>query len=196
MSDKYLTTREVGDLIGASPSAVLKWIDKGRLRAHRTPGGHRRVARADLVKFLSEHGMPVPAKLYGVGRLLIIDDDPIFLRTARRAILRHAPGLEVETATGAASALIKIGVAVPDAVLLDVYMPGLDGIELCQTLQEMPETKHIVVVAVSGRPSRQVRIRFEKAGAIAFFKKPLDVRGLLDVLGVERTPAPSPIQSS
>ncbi len=84
MRASSLTTHEVAALLEVSPSAVLTWIAKGWLNAHRTPGGHRRVATLDLVRFLRGRRMPVPAVLTAVERLLFIDDDPVFLRNRLR----------------------------------------------------------------------------------------------------------------
>lgn len=62
----YLTSHEAADLIQMNPSTVNKWINEDRITAYRTPGGHRRISARDLVSFLLEYKMPVPAALSGV----------------------------------------------------------------------------------------------------------------------------------
>ncbi len=180
----YLSSHAVAKLINASPSAVLNWIDNGLLAAYRTPGGHRRVERGALIRFLRDHDMPVPLSLAGVARLLIIDDDTTFLRNAKRLIKRHAPKLTVETAESSMDALLKIGLFRPDAVLVDAYMPGVNGVDLCKRLQASPETKSIMIVALSGRLTRQLEASFADAGAMAVLSKPLDTHLLLETLGL------------
>ena len=61
--NRIFTSHEVASLVQVSPSSVLKWIEQGKLRAFRTPGGHRRVAREELLDFLRAHQLPVPAEL-------------------------------------------------------------------------------------------------------------------------------------
>ncbi|MSP60912.1 MAG: response regulator [Myxococcales bacterium] len=178
----YLTSHQIADLISVSPSTVLSWIDKRLLPAFRTPGGHRRVERAALVQFLRHHQMPVPRELVGVARLLIIDDETVFLRTARRQLKRAAPWLVVETAESAADALLKVGTFHADAVVLDAMMPGMDGIEVCGLLRSGPETAHIMVVALTGYSSSEIEAGFKRAGAVAVLQKPLDPAALLQIL--------------
>ena len=183
MPTAYLTTHQVARLLDMSPGAILTWIDAGTLPAFRTPGGHRRVPRAKLVRFLRDHGMPLPREL-AIRRILIVDDDQPFLRSTARLLRHHVPGLELETADSAPIGLLKVGTFRPDAVLLDAYMPGMDGIEACRLLRSSRETEDIAVVAVTGRPSAEIEKSFAKAGALATLTKPLDVPMLAELLGV------------
>src|SRR4051794_18730263 len=104
-----LTSHEVARLLGVSPSAVLSWVERGWLQAHRTPGGHRRFARSALLSFLRSRKMPVPQELIVVARLLVIDDDPTFLRAIERTLPTQLPGLTVQTAESAVDGLLKVG---------------------------------------------------------------------------------------
>ncbi len=62
----FYTTHEAARLLGVSLPTVVNWIKARRLKAHRTPGGHRRIAREDLAAFMLRHGIPVPEELSGV----------------------------------------------------------------------------------------------------------------------------------
>jgi excisionase family DNA binding protein len=185
LKSQYFTSHAVARLVSVSPSTVLGWIDRGMLPAYRTPGGHRRVERRDLVRFLREHRMPVPLELRAINRLLVIDDEPAFLRAVRRDLKRHADEIEVETADGALDGLLKVVTFFPDAVLLDTFMPGLDGVEVCRRLRSSAATAHIAVVAITGRPSEEVAASYREAGAVACLSKPLDVGELLSALALE-----------
>lgn len=61
--DQHLTTSQTGKLLQSNPSSVGKWIRDGRIKAHRTPGGHHRIRAQDLVAFLLQHDMPIPPQL-------------------------------------------------------------------------------------------------------------------------------------
>lgn len=182
----YLGSHEVARLASVSPSTVLAWIDSGALRAYRTPGGHRRVAARVLVDFLRRNGMPVPREL--TAGVLLIDDDPAFLRATQRLLKRKMPWLAVETAEGPIDGLIKVGTVRPDAVVLDAYMPGMDGVEVCRRLHASPFTAHIKVVALTGRPSPDLEEAFRRAGAVGWLVKPLDVDELVQALGWSASP--------
>src|SRR5512138_3275830 len=60
---RFYTTFEAARLLGVSLPTVVNWIKARRLKAHRTPGGHRRIAEEDLASFMLRHGMPVPPEL-------------------------------------------------------------------------------------------------------------------------------------
>ena len=117
-----------------------------------------------------------------VTRFLIVDNDSAFLRTTQRLLQKQAPQLTVETSEGAMDALLKIGTFRPHAVLVDAYMPCMNGMELCRRLQQSPEMSHIKIIAISGRLTAQLRASFIKAGAVAVYPKPLDMRLLLYTL--------------
>ena len=60
---RFYTTFEAAHVLGVSLPTVVNWIKARRLKAHRTPGGHRRIAREELAAFMSRHGMPMPEEL-------------------------------------------------------------------------------------------------------------------------------------
>lgn len=183
-----MTSHAVARLAQVSPSTVLAWIDQGLLPAHRTPGGHRRVADVALVEFLRKRGMPVPSQLAPSRHLIVIDDEAPFLRTVRRSFAEMAPSVHVTLAQGGIEGLLRVGSLRPDAVLLDAYMPGMDGVEVCRRIRSYSETEHTAVIALTGRPSAELTELFMAAGATACLAKPLDLAELLSVLSWEFAP--------
>ncbi len=187
---RLLTSHEVASLVQVSPSSVLKWIEQGKLRAFRTPGGHRRVASDELVEFLRAHHLPVPRELEGERvRLLVIDDEPTYLRSLGALLQKHDSRVDVSLAENALDGLLKVGLQRPQVVLLDSYMPGMDGLEVCRRLKESEETANIAVLAMSGRHSTELEKKFLEAGAAAFLAKPFqpaEVLSKLEGLGLVR----------
>ena len=179
----YYTSHAIARLVRVSPTTVVSWIDKGLLPAHRTPGGHRRVEVRTLVRFLRDNDMATPRELLNVTTLLVVDDDVSFLRSIKRLLKAHAPDLTVETTDSAVDGLLKVGTVRPDAVLLDAYMPGMNGVEVCRRLTGSAETRHILVLAVTGRPSKEIVQEFKEAGAAQCFGKPLDAHAVLEAIG-------------
>lgn len=183
-SDQLLTSSEVGDLLQVNPSSVKKWVDDGLLVAFRTPGGHRRIRASDLVSFLVHHHMPIPADLQDASkkRLLIVDDEVDQLKALARSFKRFADRVEVTTTSNGIDALVLVGSFHPHAVLLDVYMPGIDGLEVCRRLKKNPATKDVQIYVVSGSFTAALEQKALEAGASKCLAKPIDVRVLLNLL--------------
>src|SRR5215471_2473330 len=75
-SKRIYTTYEVARLLHVSPRAVINWIEQNLLSSYRTPGGHRRIRREDLLAFLRKHQIPIPASLVdGRFNILIVEDE-------------------------------------------------------------------------------------------------------------------------
>ncbi len=177
---EYFTTREAARLLHVSLVSVQRWQRAGRLKSFMTPGGHRRIPRGELVRFMREGGMEVPPELQRRLRLLIIDDEPQWLTNLVGLLKRGAPALDVELAESAMSGLFLLGLRKPDAVLLDAAMPGLDGLQVCALLKATPETARIAVIGTSGYVGYEER--FLSAGADAFLPKPITAKDVLEVL--------------
>ena len=132
-------------------------------------------------------------------RLLLVDDDP-----ALRALLRttfEAVAIELEEAHSAEAALAAVHASPPDAIVLDVWMPGMTGLELCRKLKADPETSGIGIVLLTGSEG-DTGEEAANAGADALVRKPFSPLELLAV--VERLtgglrpvpPSPAPGEDS
>ena len=184
VSDQLLTSSEVGELLQVNPSSVKKWVDDGLLLAFRTPGGHRRIRAADLVSFLVRHEMPIPVDLQDAAkkRLLIVDDETDQLKALARSFKRFADRVEVTTSSNGIDALVLVGSFHPHAVLLDVYMPGIDGLEVCRRLKKNPATKDVQVYVVSGAFTSALEQKALEAGAVKCLPKPIDAKQVLSLM--------------
>ena len=112
-------------------------------------------------------------------RLLLVDDDP-GLRALLRATL-DAVDVEVDDAEDAPSARAAIGQQRPDAIVLDVNLPGMDGLAFCRQLKSERETKEIPIVVLSGSDGGTAEAALE-AGAESFLRKPFSPLELLAVV--------------
>ncbi len=189
--DKLLTSHEVGSLLQISPSAVNKWVEAGHLHAFRTPGGHRRIRVGDLLTFLDSKKYPVPRALRSAHRrrLLIVDDDVLQLKALARALKSHGETIEVQTVNNGIDALVLVGAWKPHLVVLDVFMPELDGLEVCRRLHANPETAGVGIVVATGQLSREIETTALAAGARLAMQKPLDLKQLIAELGLQQVAA-------
>lgn len=113
------------------------------------------------------------------GVVLVVDDDKMTL-SLMTEILGDA-GYGVETVSGGLQALEVVGRRVPDAILLDLAMPRMDGYVLVRELRQRVNEK-LLILALTGRPSSDWP-RAEKAGFDGWIQKPFEVADLLSALG-------------
>ena len=94
---RNLSTFAIAEMLKVDPGSVANWIDQGLLKAHRTPGGHRRVIEENLIRFLREHKMPVPEELGDSTpvRVLVVDDERGVAKMVVMAIRRQFPDFEI-----------------------------------------------------------------------------------------------------
>ena len=111
-------------------------------------------------------------------RILVADDDPSSLEGLR--VLLAIWGYEVETASDGWVALQKISAAEPKAVITDVVMPKLNGLELLRALRI--ERPGMPVIVLTGQGSLDTLLRARQQGAYAYLLKPVDVGRLKRVL--------------
>jgi two-component system cell cycle response regulator len=104
-------------------------------------------------------------------RVLIVDDILANVRLLEAKLA--AEYFEVVTAMNGADALESIQRNKPDIVLLDVMMPGIDGIEVCRRIKANPQTQHIPVIIVTALDQPEDRVRGLEAGADDFLTKPV-----------------------
>jgi response regulator RpfG family c-di-GMP phosphodiesterase len=112
-------------------------------------------------------------------RILLVDDDP-GLRALLRATL-DVIDVELEDAEDAAAAAAAIHAQAPDAIVLDLGLPGLDGISFCKRLKRDRETKDIPIVVLSGANGEAGEEAIE-AGAETFLRKPFSPLELLGIV--------------
>ncbi|MFZ5478045.1 MAG: response regulator [Myxococcota bacterium] len=164
----YFTTFQVAKALGVSPPTVVNWVNSGLLVAHRTPGGHRRIKREDIVAFAREHEYPLADEISagngspGSRKVLIVDDDPDFSSMVSQ-YLTVKGGYEVEVAESGFAAGVAVARLKPQVILMDIQMEGMNGFEALRMLQDDPEMRNIPVVAcsVTKEPNELERIRRE-----------------------------------
>lgn len=118
-------------------------------------------------------------------KILIIDDDEN-IASGMKALLEHVGDVEVATAQDPEAGLKKAKSWLPDAVLMDIYMPKVDGWEATRRLKADDKTKDIRVVVTTAVYSKELRDKVHDCGADRLITKPCDdrdVKRLLDWLG-------------
>jgi CheY-like chemotaxis protein len=116
-----------------------------------------------------------------LARKILLADDSVTAQNMGRKILTDA-GYEVVTVNNGSAALKKIAEAKPDLIVLDVYMPGYSGLEVCQRIKENRETARIPVLLTVGKLEPFKPEEARRARADAFVVKPFEASELLSAL--------------
>jgi CheY-like chemotaxis protein len=112
--------------------------------------------------------------------LLVIDDNALNLKLAR--LLLGTEGYQVRTAEHAPAALAALEAFHPRMILMDIQLPGMDGLELTRLLRADPVYDDVIILAVSAFAMRADVERARDAGCNDFVTKPLDTRSLPELV--------------
>ena len=105
-------------------------------------------------------------------RILIVDDELPLQKYLTRILENN--GYEVQACADGFEAGVYVMKMRPDLVLLDLFMPRMDGFQTCSLIKREPETSHIKIIAISGSSSETSIDRILECGADGFLQKPLD----------------------
>jgi CheY-like chemotaxis protein len=113
-------------------------------------------------------------------KILVVEDQPIELKLAVHVL--SAAGHNVECADAAEKVLAVIKEDRPNVILLDLLLPGMDGLTLARRLKADPATRDIVIVAITSNPEKYSMAQALAAGCDAYIEKPLSTRTLGEIL--------------
>ncbi|MGK4004742.1 response regulator [Sorangium sp. So ce1036] len=182
---ELFTASDVARFCQVDLKTIHNWADKGEIRHFRTPGRHLRFRRLDVLDFLRKYGYPIPEILrMGKPKVVVVDDDPAVLAALRKTLSRR---FDLTTFQDPFDALVAVGNIQPDALILDVMMPGLDGVRCLERLRSIDATSHIRCIVYSNH--EDMKKNATEAGAYDFIKKGEagELRDLLErLMGLER----------
>jgi excisionase family DNA binding protein len=178
---RFLTTGEIAKYCAVSHLTVTNWIRAGKLFASRTPGGHNRIRREDLLRFLIEHDFPVPQELAKEGKQILVVDDERALVEIMAQTLRE-DGYQVSIAFDGYEAGLKMATLRPDLLLLDLIMPGLDGFSICQRVKANPDSKPTKIIAMTGFVQEGNLAKALECGADLCLAKPFQLQTLKEMV--------------
>ena len=130
---------------------------------------------------LAGSGLPLIPKRTRLHTLLSVEDNPANLQLIERLIARH-PEIRLLTAVDGKSGIEIARTSHPDVILMDINLPGINGLEALKILQSDPETAHIPVIAVSANAIPGDIAKGLKAGFFRYVTKPIKVSELMEAL--------------
>lgn len=165
------TTFEVARVCNANITSIKNWIEDGKIRAFRTPGGHYRIEKAVLIDFLNRYGMPNPFVTRSRKYVLVVTQDPSTVELIRRSLGREH---EVEGTDDPIEAPLMIGDKKPDCLVIDLLMTGLDGIQLVTKMRENHNFNTVRIVAFTDTEDTELEHKALEDKKVNYFVRQSD----------------------
>ena len=184
MPKNALGTFEIAKRCHVTPTTVYRWIKDGKLRSFFTGGGHNRVLEDDLSELMkSLKILPDDEFLDGGPKMLIVEDNPVEKRLIARLLRTVFPKADIHEAVDGYDAGFKTRALKPSLVIMDIRLPGINGINVCRIIKRDKELKHTKILAITAYDIEKSRRVVLKAGADAFIGKPLDHEDFIEAIG-------------
>ena len=110
-------------------------------------------------------------------KILVVDDEEGFLKLVRDSL--EIRGIEVITASSAVAAGIELAGKLPDLILMDIKMPGINGLQACEAIKKNPPTKDLPIIIVSALSDESDIKKAYASGIFDYFIKPVDIEKLV-----------------
>ena len=180
---EFLTSREAAELLGVALSTIQLWTENGILRAWKTGGGHRRIARQSVEEMLRQQraaaeDTPEEKQL----TVVVVEDKPQLLRLYQSQFTARKLPVHLVTANNGFEGLVQIGRCLPDIVIADLLMPGMDGFQMLNALKDMPELKNTTTIIISALGRDEIETRGGIPAESLYFQKPVDFNKLEKVV--------------
>ncbi len=170
-----LTTHEVAKYLNVYTNTVIHWMNTGKLNGYRTPGGHRRILREELQKFVRKNGLEECVRMNSAKKILIVEDDTDAMDLYVKILENE--NYEIKKSFSGFSS----GVAVdfrPDLVILDIMLPDIDGYKVCELIRRNPETTRTKTMVISAINDGSKINKMFKLGANDYLTKPFSISEL------------------
>lgn len=181
---KYYTTMEAAKELGVSVRTIQLWVEDGKLEAWKTAGGHRRITVDSLGSMLSDQ-IPVKSEdepIKTAPTILLVEDNPTVLKFYEAAINSWELGVEIVAAEDGFHGLMEVGRINPILIITDIYMPGMDGLQMINALHKHENIDAAQIVVISGLSKESIQERGGIPQDIRFFSKPVDLDKLKQIV--------------
>ncbi|WOB08124.1 response regulator [Piscinibacter gummiphilus] len=174
------STAYVAQRLGISIPTVQRWVDAGRLKAWKTPGGHRRIDAASADRLFETQAAPVEADIEPVPNgaeslsVVIVEDNAEESGILRELVGAALPQAQVKVFDSGIQALVAIGQHAPDVFVTDIVMPHMNGAEMLRQLSTQCVVRPRLIVAVSSFGEKRLAELGELPPQVHFVGKPVD----------------------
>ena len=111
-------------------------------------------------------------------KVLLVDDEEGFLSVIKEAL--EIRGFDIVTAKSAIEAGLELSSKKPDLILMDIKMPGIDGLQACAAIKKNPDTAAIPLIIISAISDESEIKKAYRTGVVEYFVKPVDIEKLVN----------------
>ena len=185
MAKDVFSTFQAAEYCDTSYMSIKRWIMSGKLKAYKTPGGHNRIHKRNLIDFMMKNNIPIPEKVDIIRKKILVVDDDIQVREGIANYLRmNGQNYEVTTAEDGFEAGIIVNQFDPDLIILDLLMPKMDGFKVCEKIKRNLLTRDTKILVLTGYANKKNMKRAYESGADKVLQKPLDMEKLLEEINL------------
>lgn len=174
---EYYTTIQTAKLLGVSVRTVQLWVENGTLEAWKTAGGHRRIVAQSVDDYIQRQTTSNSGSSDNK-RVLVVEDNPTVCKFYEAAIKSWDLPIDVVVKQNGFDGLVEIGRQTPDLLIADIYMPGMDGLQMIRSLYKSEQMASDRIIVISGLSSEEISERGGVPADIQFFNKPVNVEVL------------------
>lgn len=167
----YMHVPKAATSCGVSTATLYKWIKNANLAVlHSSHGLAVRID--DLRKYLLRQGLPIPSELKTSLKIMVVEDEDFVAKIVIRIMQKLWPNAEILAENNGRTAAAKIVSFQPDLLLLDLALPGINGLELCRMVREERELEHTKVLVLTGSTDWETNWSAIHNGADEYLTKP------------------------
>ncbi|MFT3736104.1 MAG: response regulator [Rhodocyclaceae bacterium] len=174
---EYCSTSEAAQMLSVSLGTVQQMVENGLLDAWKTAGGHRRIRITSVEAFLRKRqsgGSPATSNL----RILVAEDDVVMQTLYQRTLATWELPIDVKIVASGFEGLLEIGREMPDLLISDLVMPGLDGFAMIRKLRSEPKLAQMDIIAVTGLSPEDIDKEGGLPDDVIIYNKPIPFREL------------------
>jgi len=156
------STIEVARLLGMAVRSVQLMVDRGELSAWKTPGGHRRISRESVERWMAQRhsgtaraAVPQAKSTASRPRVLLIEDSVHYQNLMSLLMAQQFPEAELHIAPDGIVGLAMVGELHPQVLLVDILLPGIDGATLITSLRSQPQFSGSRLIVVTSLDDNQ-----------------------------------------
>ncbi|MFI3121791.1 MAG: response regulator [Methylococcaceae bacterium] len=176
--DKVYSSKEVALQLNVTTRTVQLWADAGLLESWKTPGGHRRFAKATIDSFYQKINKVQSVAQSSTLRVVIVEDSPELLMLYQLNMMDWTIPIEIITANDGFEGLIRVGAYKPHMLITDLNMPNMNGFQMIQAIRNDPEYAETDIIVVSGLQLSDIQSRGNLPEAIPILGKPIPFKQL------------------
>jgi excisionase family DNA binding protein len=174
-SDDYCSTTYAAKLLGLSVGTVQGLVEKNKLHAWKTQGGHRRISLHSINDYMLKNNFKFSAAESHEKhlRILLVEDDSVTREMLKGYCENSALPVDCTAMSSGMEALIDIASINPDLLITDLDMPGIDGFELLRTIRQNPQFNKMIILILSALPENVIKERGGIPEGCIYLAKPV-----------------------